>query len=331
MSLFSGTFRGVVGATIGLALAAGLTACGNSIAGNDAAANPAAAESAKAGFPRVIHHDKGETTLEHKPQRIVALDNSLVDAVVALGQPLVGGISSYRDLHGFPPYLGDAVAQTEEVGPLESPDLEAIAELHPDLIISATVRHDALYDELSAIAPTVFVATTGPTWKDNIRLVGEATGEEDRADDVLAAYETRAAALGQQINEKAGNPTFSIVRFLDGPTRLMGNESFIGIVLTDMGIARPAAQDIDDFAVEIGEEQIRKADGDHIFVTTYSAGQPAKERFLRNPLWERLNGVISGNVHDIDDSIWMTSVSAQGAGLIMDDLAAIFDVDPARS
>ena len=56
--------------------------------------------------------------------------------------PLVEGISSYRDLKGFPPYLGDAVKDTTEVGPMESPDLEAIAALKPDLIVSATVRHD---------------------------------------------------------------------------------------------------------------------------------------------------------------------------------------------
>ncbi|TDE12284.1 ABC transporter substrate-binding protein [Jiangella asiatica] len=309
-----------------LTLTATLTACG----GDDSTETSTTdgAEAAAGDFPRTITHHKGETEIESQPERVVALDNSLVEAVVALERPLVGGISSYRDLTGFPEYLGDAVADTEEVGPLESPDLEAIALLEPDLIVSASVRHDALYDELSAIAPTVFVETTGPTWKDNIRLLAEALGTEDLADEVLTEYETRAAELGAAINEAAGDPTVSMVRFLDGPTRLYANASFSGIVFQDMGLARPAPQDVDEFAVEIGEEEIRQADGDHIFVTMFSGGEESEERFLRNPLWGQLAGVQAGNVHEVADEIWMTSVSVQGAHMMMDDMAEIFDVDP---
>lgn len=309
---------------------AGLAACSTSDGSATAATSPQGDQTA-AAFPRTVQHDQGETVIDTKPKRVVALDNSLVEAVVALEVPLVGGIGSYRDQNGFPPYLGDAVADTEDVGPLDSPDLEAIAALEPDVIVSASVRHEALYDELSAIAPTVFVETTGPIWKENIRTLGEVLGEEEKAEELLTAYETRAAKLGAAINEKAGNPTVSMVRFLDGPTRLYANTSFSGIVFQDMGLARPAAQDVDEFAVEIGEEEIRKADADHIFVTVYSGGQESAERFRRNPLWGELDGVKAGNVHEVADEIWMTSVSLQGAELMMDDMAKIFGVDPMRS
>lgn len=305
-----------------------LTACGSSAASTSGTTDAAATDS---GYPRTIEHHKGTTELAAKPQRIVALDNSLVEAVVLLERPLVGGISSYRDLTGFPPYLGEAVADTEEVGPLETPDLEAVAALEPDLIVSATVRHDALYDELSAIAPTVFVETTGPIWRENVTFLGEVLGEQDRAEQVLADYRARAEALGEAINEKEGDPTISVVRFLDGPTRLYQKSSFSGHILADMGLARPASQDVDDFAAEIGEEQIRQADADHVFVTSFSGGEASKERFLRNPLWGQLGAVRAGNVHEVDDAIWMTSVSVQGAHQVMDDMAKVFGVDDFRS
>lgn len=313
-----------------------LAGCGSSGSGTADGGAPSSGTSSDGGapsgsaFPRTVEHHQGTTTIDAKPQRVVALDNSLVEAVVALDAPLVAGIGSYRDQKGFPPYLGAAVAETRDVGPLETPNLEAIAAVNPDLIVSASVRHEALYDELAAIAPTVFVETTGPTWKDNIRKVGEALGEEERAEQALTAYETRAATLGAAINKAAGNPTVSMVRFLDGPTRLYANASFSGIVFKDMGLARPATQDVDEFAVEIGEEEIRKADADHIFVAVFSGGEQASERFQRNPLWRRLQGVQSGNVHEVPDAIWMTSVSLQGADLIMDDLAKIFGVPPMR-
>lgn len=193
------------------------------------------------------------------------------------------------------------------------------------------MRHDALYDELSKIAPTVFVKTTGPQWRENITFLGKALGAEDKAAEELTEYKEHAKAVGDAINAKAGNPTISIVRFLDGPTRLMAKSSFIGHILSDAGLARPEAQNVDEFAVEIGEEQIRLADADYIFVTTYSDGQPAKERYLRNPLWGELAAVQADNVHDVRDEIWMTSVSIQGAHQVLDDLADAFDVKPAGS
>ncbi|MBC2906188.1 ABC transporter substrate-binding protein [Streptomyces cupreus] len=324
--------RGRIGALLLTAvLAAGLTACGGSDSSDAKASETSAAAEKSAGFPRTIEHHKGSTEIKAKPERIVALDNSLVEAVVALDGPLVGGIGSYRDQKGFPDYLGDAVKNTEDVGPLDSPNLEAIAALKPDLIVSATVRHDDLYDQLSEIAPTVFVETTGPTWKDNITLLAKALGEEDKAKAKLTAYETRAKKIGDAINQKAGDPTVSIVRFLDGPTRIYLPKTFSGIILQDMGLARPENQrDPEEFNIEISEEQIEQADADVIFYSTFSGGEEREKKFLANPLWKRLDAVKSGNVHRVKDEIWMTSVSLQGADMILDDMARTFEVDPAK-
>ncbi|MQA94532.1 MAG: ABC transporter substrate-binding protein [Streptosporangiales bacterium] len=328
MTTLSRRWSGRLGAVVlTAALAIGLTACG----GGSAQESEEAGGPVAAGFPRTIQHHKGSTQLKDKPKRIVALDNSLVEAVVALNGNLVGGIGSYRDQKGFPPYLGDAVKNTKDVGPLDSPNLEAVAALQPDLIVSASVRHEDLYDQLAQIAPTVFVETTGPTWKDNIELLGKALGQEQVAEQKLSAYETRAKKIGDAINEKEGDPTISIVRFIDGPTRIYLPKTFSGIVLQDMGLARPENQrDPEEFNLEISEEQIEQADGDVVFYSTFSGGEERKKRFLANPLWKRLGAAKSGNVHEVQDESWMTSVSIQGADMILDDMAKIFQVDPAK-
>ncbi len=71
----------------------------------------------------------------------------------------------------------------------------------------------------------------------------------------VAARARRAARLARSTRRR--EPLIPIVRFLDGPTQLMQRGSFIGQILSDAGLARPASQDVDDFALEIGEEQIR--------------------------------------------------------------------------
>jgi iron complex transport system substrate-binding protein len=304
----------------------------NSNGASNSASNSAAV------FPRTVDHAMGQTTLDEQPTRIVALDATFVDAAFSIDTPIVGFVDYSGSGSKLPDYLGkfrdtlgkDAVS----VGTLSQPSLEKIARLKPDLIISAKVRHEAIYGELSKIAKTVFTDTTGATWKENLRLLAKAVGKEELADTRIAEYEQRATEIGDAIRAEAGkNPTVSVVRFVDGPTRLYQRLSFSGIVLDDAGLARPPSQQTSEpnkIAVEISEERIPDADADHIFVTVYADenGESAatKQKFTANPLWSRL----TGKVHEVSDTTWMTAVGLQGAHAILDDLAAGFGVDPAR-
>nr|WP_245684912.1 ABC transporter substrate-binding protein [Streptomyces exfoliatus] len=87
----------------------------------------------------------------------------------------------------------------------------------------------------------------------------------------------------------------------------------------------------EEFNIEISEEQIAQADADVIFYTTFSGGEERRTKFLANPLWKRLKAVENGNVHEVKDEVWMTAVSLQGAHMILDDMARIFKVDPAKA
>lgn len=317
----------VLAATVVSAVA--LTGCGSSPSAD------VPAESA-AGFPRTIEHAMGSTELKAKPRRVVALDASFVDATLRLDTPVVG-YTDYRSIKGgLPDYLGDDrstfAAEAQSVGTLAEPNLEKIAALKPDLILSAKVRHEKLYTQLSKIAPTVMTETTGPTWKANIRLMAKALGQEDLAEQEIGDYEAAAKATGAAINAKAGNPTISVVRFLDGPTRLYQKASFSGIVLKDAGLARPKSQDVEDFTAEISAERIKDADADAIFVTVYAddkgVGTKTRDQFSANPLWKPL----APKVHEVQDATWMTAVGLQGAWVILGDLAKTFGVDaPTRS
>ncbi|MER2223781.1 MAG: iron-siderophore ABC transporter substrate-binding protein, partial [Rhodococcus sp. (in: high G+C Gram-positive bacteria)] len=260
-------------------------------------------------------------------------------AVLLLESPLVGYVD-YRE-PGLPDYLGSSrdefAADAVSVGTVSSASLEKIAALQPDLIISAEVRDGKNYDQLSAIAPTVFTQTTGPTWKDNIRLVGEALGKESLAEAKITEYEARATAVGKEINEKANNPVISVVRFAGEPTaRLYRTTSFSGIVLQDAGLKRPDNQgpdpaDAGNIMMKISPELINEADADVIFISTWQDAEgksaEAAKPFLESPLWQTLRG----RKVDVDDSRWMSPVSIQGAHMILDDLSDTFEVDKQNS
>ncbi|MFI9592281.1 ABC transporter substrate-binding protein [Nonomuraea sp. NPDC052265] len=318
----------------GVLLVAGVAACGST-----EPSGPSAGSSAAPADPaaRTIEHAMGSTKISGQPKRVVALDQSFVDAVLTLETPVIG-YTTYRSIDTkLPDYLGPLVArygkEATAVGTLEQPSLEKIAALKPDLIVSAKVRHEALYDKLSKIAPTVFSETTGAIWKDNLRLMGRALGKEDLADAKIKAFEERAGRIGAAIKDKEGGklPTISIVRFAGEPTvRLYVEKSYSGVVLKDVGFPRPQGQPTKDdaIAVDVSQERIADLDADHIFVATYPdpAGDGPKEKFVGNPLWGRLKGA----KHEVSDLTWMSAVGIQGAHAILDDLAGTFSVDPAK-
>lgn len=292
------------------------------------------------GFPRTVEHAMGETTIEAEPQTVAALDSSLVDAALALEMEVVASTRYPADSPQLPDYLPeDQKALGEDsliVGEQDTPDVEQLYDAAPDLIISAQIRHEAIYDELSGVAPTVFTESTGLTWKDNIRLLGEAVGKEELAEEQIGEYEERAAQIGEAIKEKHGEgTTVTLARFLEGEStvRLYSSASFPGSIFADVGVERPEGQpdDEDTIKVDLSQEEIGDLDADHIFVATYTDPRTdeenPKERFQANPLW----GTLEGDMSDVDDTSWITSVSLQGAHVILDDLAEQFEVDPARS
>ena len=282
-------------------------------------------------FPRTVknitaNETVGETEIPAKPKRIIALDTGELDNLLSLDiQPIA--YAHADSMSSLPDYLdaGDAV----DLGAYEQLDLEQIKNLEPDLIIGSSLRidDDNLKKKLQAIAPTVLSVRPGVVWKENFTLFASALGEEQRAADLLAAYDARVKQVGEDIAAANGGeaPTVSMLRFMAGRTRLYGNDSFIGVILQDAGIKRPAAEDIAELATEISPEEITRAEGDWLLWGTY--GDPSttdQAKIVNGPLWKEVPAVKNGGVvQEIPDDIWYLGLGVKGAMLVLDQLDEI--------
>ena len=312
--LWGRTTRGrVAGAVVAVAVLGG---CGSA----DAEAGTAAAPSEDG---RAVEHAMGTTEIAGTPDRVVVLDTGELDAVLALGVTPVGAVRTDVS-DALPAYVEDAgvdAGDIASVGTIAEPDLEAIAALEPDLVLSNSVRHADLYEQLSGIAPTVFAESIGEGWQENLLLAGEALGRADEAQDLLDAHAARAEEVGALFGDPAGTEV-SVVRFLDGTlVRLYGEGSFIGSVLADVGFARPEIQRTAETFVEISPEQVTSADGDLLFHAAYGAdGSTASGQVTAGPLWGSIPAVQQGRAFEVDDDRWFLALGPLGAGLVLDDL-----------
>jgi iron complex transport system substrate-binding protein len=272
---------------------------------------------------RTVQHAMGTTEVSQNPKRVVVLDTGELDAVTSLGVTPVGAVRAPVD-SGLLEYLEEDAVGTEMVGTISEPNLEKIASLQPDLILSSKLRHEDLYDELSAIAPTVFAETVGKVWKENFLLDARALGMEDKARGMLDAYEQRARKLGERIGNP-GDISVSLVRFMPDQIRLYAKGSFIGTVLDDVGFARPPVQRADETFVEVSAEQLAKADGDVIFTSSYGpAAETDQPAVTAGPLWQTLDAVQAGKVQAVPDDHWMLGIGIGAAELVLDDLEKYF-------
>lgn len=291
----------------------GLAGCGES----DPVAGPAD------GATREISHAMGTTKVPADPKRVVVLDTDKIDTALSLGVVPVGAAVA-GEAKSWPTYFGDKLAGTKEVGVLTEPDLEAITALKPDLILGSKFRQEKFYDELSAIAPTLFTEKVGITWKENFLFDGKALGKEQQAKDLLAAYEKRATELGAKVGDAAARK-ISIVRFMPAEIRVYGPDSFSGIVIGDTGLGRPERQLLagkeDKRMDKVSPERIAEVDGDIIFVCAYGEKAAAQQaKVTGGTLWKNLSAVKAGRTHVVADDIWMTGIGVGAAGKILDDV-----------
>ncbi|MEU5898022.1 MULTISPECIES: iron-siderophore ABC transporter substrate-binding protein [Streptomyces] len=313
--------RALLTGSLALTGALALTACGSS----DSDGNGTAAGS---GGTHTVKTAMGDVKVPVNPRRVVVLDTAELDSAITLGVKPVGA-THVEASSGFPGYLPkDEVSGVKDVGEMMTPNMEAIAALKPDLILTSKIRHAAKYDQLKAIAPTVMTETTGYPWKENFQVHADALGKRAEAKKVVADYTAHTKKVTRAIGgpAKAEQTKVNVLRFIEGADiRLYGDRSYIATLLKDVGLGRApiSAKAKDGFSYDLSPEKIDLADTDVIFRSTYGDPKKSKEtQTVGSGLWKNMKAVRSGNVHTVDDELWIQGIGYTAADRILDEMQA---------
>ncbi|WP_226037568.1 ABC transporter substrate-binding protein [Aquibacillus saliphilus] len=279
---------------------------------------------------REISHAMGDTTIEGTPKRIVTLYQGATDTIVAFDVKPVGAVESWLQQPTYE-YLSEDLEGVEIVGTETQPNLEEIAKLNPDLIIASALRHEEIYDQLTEIAPTVAHETVFD-FKGTVELMGEAINQEEKANELLTAWDDRVKDFQGKVTEKLGDEwpkNVSILNFRADHARIYFT-GFAGSILAELGFTRPENQQSDEWGIQLTDKESipeMNADVFYIFNEEDPAVEQTFEEWKNHPLWDNLDAVKNDQVYMVDEIIWNMGGGIKAANLMLDDIYDRFELE----
>jgi len=247
-------------------------------------------------WPLEITDDLGRTvTIVETPERIVSLAPSITEILFALdlGDKVVG-VTDRCD------YPAEALDKPK-VGGYFSTSLEAIIAQNPDIIFSD--GHDPVGAQLEGLGVSMVVLQPKDiaSISRDIELVGQITGKEVAARELVAEMESRIDAVTAR-TAGMGRPTVFYVIDASDPSKpwTVGPGSFIDTLITLAGgenmvnVSKPYLQ--------ISLEEIVASDPEMIIGPT-SHGTSFLPDFGNLPVWKEMSAVKEGGIYLIEDDL----------------------------
>ncbi len=312
----------LLGLILTVALLAGLAAgCARTPEDNSGTNTPETNNTETASWPRTYVDASGtEVVLEAKPQKIALLFFHHYEAVLALNAPLYAAtdLEVYNGWESLKPY--SEKTELIDLGGTREPNLEKLVEIEPDLIIAASGVHDAIFDSLRKIAPTVVVSrmdNSFGTWQGTLREYGKILGEEALAEERITDLEALITETRNTLIAHS-DETVALIRPLEKeinywmPDYLYNPEGGLGIT---GALSKPDS--VSAGAVS-SYEGFADADPDYIFF--YEDALNENDETIRkgleeNTLWRSLSAVKLGHVYILDRSAFSGGPLAMELGV----------------
>ncbi len=174
-----------------------------------------------------------ELEVPYNPERIAILDMASMDILdnLGVGDRIVGTAGTSLD------YLQQYVTNDNvtNLGTIKEADMEAVMACDPDIIFIGG-RLSKSYDDLSEIAPVVYLATDSEkgvveSVNTNARTIASIFGLEDQVDDRMAGFGERIAALRSFAEGK--NAIVGLVT--SGGLNVLGNDGRCSVIGREIG------------------------------------------------------------------------------------------------
>jgi iron complex transport system substrate-binding protein len=230
-------------------------------------------------FPRTVRVGETEIGIPRKPERIVSLSPSNDEILCSLvNEKRIAGLSKFS---------GDAATSyvaevARRINVFVDRNAEQVVSLRPDLVLAARYTKVDLKALLAETDTPLVITTDFRNFTDievNVRLIGRAVGEEDRAESVIGEMQRKLAAARYRMRaESAGLRTL----YLAFGNFSAGAGTSIHEILVAAGLKNAAAEAGIRGHVKLASEQITQINPDVILIATGYERDRGFRRSLEN-------------------------------------------------
>jgi len=185
----------------------------------------------KPGPAGAIVDDLGRSVqIDEVPRRIVSLAPSNTEILFALGLgDRVVGVTEYCN---YPP----ETEGKEKIGGFNTPDLERIVALAPDLVLASGIHEKEVIPGLEEMGLTAFALEPEGLADivESVRVVGAITGRETAAAEIAAQMESRLEAITDETKDVERTPRVFYVTWHD-PLWSVGSGNMIHELIEKAG------------------------------------------------------------------------------------------------
>lgn len=253
----------------------------------------------------LIQTSKGEVKVPKDVKKVAIFDFGSLDTMDTLGVKVEIATATQSIPKSIEKYKEGAL----DVGTLQEPNLEKLNEFKPDLIIISG-RTEKYYDELSKIAPTIFVGLDAKNYMSDLNKtvtnLGKIFGKETEAANKLKELETEIS----EIKKETANFDKNILVLLtnDGKISAYGAGSRFGWIFTDLGL-KSSDENIkaSTHGQEVNFEYISEKNPDIIFYVDrakIAGGSKGGSDTLNNDLVLKSKAGQSNKVISLDPEAW---------------------------
>jgi iron complex transport system substrate-binding protein len=270
---------------------------------------------------RIYRDASMDVEIPAAPIRIAVLLDYFSDQLLELGlKPYAATTTLVNDQ--FLPYLADQMEGVIPLGSSESPNLEALLEAEPDLIIAFAPSHENIADSLRKIAPTVFISSEIQSdWRLMLLEFGKIVDKEQLAQQKLDQYLLKAENAKKELDQRASEEVFVVMRVMPKELRVYGVDDIrIGrIIHQELGL-NGLKLDGNKAMLPISFEELPNLNPDHIFLME-NVEDVAKSRIDEikgSAIWKGLKAVQEDHIYTVEQQLWIRGVAPIGANKIID-------------
>lgn len=231
------------------------------------------------------------------PERVVSLSAYDTGYLAKLGLKLVG----VTPLDKSNEALKNVTAEAKAVS---SDDLEAIAELEPDVIVVLSSEENI--DQLAEIAPVISIDYGTHDYLQLMTDFGQVFDKENEAQAWLDSWEEKTKEASTKISKTIDKAaTFTIIQFFGGDLYLRGDNGGRGgeILYQALGFSAPNKVKEEVFEpgfLQVSTEVLGDYAGDYIIVSAPSSDTGST--LDDNSVWKSLDAVKAKHIITVDDN-----------------------------